>query len=86
MRKIIRLNDPTSHGGHVTSVTATHCTVGGIAVARLGDKTSCPRHGNGTIIEGDPRHTIDGIPVAYEGHRTSCGGTLQASLDNFGLT
>jgi len=78
MAKVIRLNDPTSHGGKVVSVTATHFKVGGIAVACVGDKTSCPKHGPGTIVEGQARHTIDGVPVAYEGHKTSCGATLLA--------
>jgi len=85
MRKIIRLNDPTSHGGKVVSVGATHFTVGGIAVARLGDLCSCPKsgHDNCTIAEGDPQHTIDGVPVAYEGHKTTCGALLQSTVGNF---
>lgn len=88
MRKVIRLNDPTDHGGKVVSVTATHFTVGGIPVARVGDKCSCPKrgHNNCTIAEGDPLHTIDGIPVAYEGHKTTCGAVLQSTVDNFGKT
>jgi uncharacterized Zn-binding protein involved in type VI secretion len=28
------------------------------------------------IAEGDPKVLIDGIPVAFEGHKTSCGATL----------
>lgn len=76
MRKIIRLNDATSHGGKVVSVAATHFTVGGVPVARVGDKTSCPVHGEGSIVEGEARHTIGGVAVAYEGHQTSCGATL----------
>ena len=84
MPNVIRLNDATSHGGNVTSVTATHFTVGGKAVARVGDKCTCPLHGDGTIIEGDPHHTIDGIRVAYAGHVTSCGATLQSTVTNFG--
>lgn len=76
MPKIIRLNDRTSHGGKVERVSATHFTVGGIAVACVGDKTSCPLHGPGTIVEGQARHTIGGVAVAYEGHKTSCGATL----------
>lgn len=78
MPKIIRLNDPTSHGGKVVEVSAAHFTVGGIAVARIGDKTSCPIHGPGMIVQGQARHTIGGIAVAYEGHKTSCGATLLA--------
>jgi len=57
MPKIIRLNDLTSHGGKVVSVAVTHFTIGGIAVACVGDKTTCPVHGPGTILEGDARHT-----------------------------
>ena len=76
MRKIICLNDATSHGGKVVNVAATHFTAGGVAVARVGDKTSCPVHGQGSIVEGEARHTIGGVPVAYEGHTTSCGATL----------
>lgn len=86
MPNVIRLNDPTSHGGKVASVTATHFTVGGIAVARVGDKCTCPLHGDGTITEGDPHHTIDGVRVAYEGHATSCGATLKSTLSNFGIS
>ena len=83
MPNIIRLDDPTSHGGKVTNVTATHFTVSDIAVARVGDKCSCPLHGDGTITEGDPHHSIDGKPVAYEGHQTSCGATLKSTLTTF---
>jgi uncharacterized Zn-binding protein involved in type VI secretion len=84
MNNVIRLNDPTSHGGKVDQVTASHFTVGGIAVARVGDQCSCPLHGPGTIVEGDPHHTIDGIPVAYQGHKTSCGAQLTSTVNNFG--
>ncbi|MEW6023061.1 MAG: PAAR domain-containing protein [Pseudomonadota bacterium] len=76
MPKVIRLNDLTSHGGKVVSVAATHFTIGGIAVACVGDKATCPIHGPGSIVEGDARHTVNGVPVAYEGHKTSCGATL----------
>lgn len=85
MRKVIRLNDPTSHGGTVTAVAACHFTVDGLAVARVGDHCTCPVHGDVTIIEGNPDHTIDGIRVAYEGHKTSCGAALEATIDNFGV-
>ncbi len=84
MRKVIRKNDPTSHGGQVSGVSAPHFIVGGKAVARLGDQCTCPLHGDGSITEGDPHHTIDGIAVAYEGHKTSCGATLLSTVDNFG--
>jgi uncharacterized Zn-binding protein involved in type VI secretion len=85
MGNVIRLGDATSHGGKVESVSATHFTVGGIPVARVGDICSCPitGHNNCTIAEGDPTHVIDGIAVAYDGHKTTCGATLAASIGNF---
>lgn len=86
MRNVIRLGDATSHGGMVVSVSASHVTVEGIAVARLGDVCSCPikGHDNCTIAEGDPHHVVDGVPVAYAGHKTSCGAVLIASTGNLG--
>lgn len=81
MRKVIRLGDATSHGGKVISCSATHVTVGGIAVACVGDLCSCPVKGhNGcTISSGSSRHAINGVAVAFEGDRTSCGAILMAS-------
>jgi len=83
MPDVVRLNDPTSHGGKVTQVEATCFTVSGIAVARVGDKCACPIHGETTIIEGEARHTIGGIAVAYDGHKTSCGAVLMSTMGNF---
>ncbi len=80
-KAVIRLGDPTDHGGAVVAVSATHHTVDGLPVARVGDRCSCPRrgHNNCVIVEGDSAYTVDGIPVAFEGHRTSCGARLKAS-------
>ena len=85
MRNVIRLNDPTSHGGKVLTA-APHSTVLGVAVARQGDHCSCPLPGHGTcvIVEGDPDVLIDGVPVAFQGHRTSCGATLISSAPDSG--
>jgi uncharacterized Zn-binding protein involved in type VI secretion len=85
MQKIIRLGDATSHGGKVVSATS-HMTVGGLPIARLGDKCTCPKrgHNNCVIVEGDTAWTIDGIPVALEGHKTSCGAVLISSSPNAG--
>lgn len=85
MPNIIRLGDSTSHGGKVVQISATHYTVEGIAVARVGDVCSCPIKGHEkcTIAEGNPHHTVDGIPVAYEGHKTTCGAALIATQTVF---
>jgi uncharacterized Zn-binding protein involved in type VI secretion len=66
-------------------ISATHYTVEGIAVARVGDMCSCPIKGHEkcTIAEGNLNHTVEGIPVAYEGHKTTCGAALIATQTLF---
>jgi uncharacterized Zn-binding protein involved in type VI secretion len=85
MPNVIRLGDPTSHGGKVVSVSAPQFSVGGIPIARVGDLCICPLKGHEvcTIMEGSLVHAVDGIAVAYEGHKTSCGATLIATVGNF---
>jgi uncharacterized Zn-binding protein involved in type VI secretion len=36
------------------------------------------------IAEGDPDVLIDGIPVAFEGHKTTCGAVLISTMPNSG--
>lgn len=45
MRKIIRLGDPTDHGGKVVDSGAPRVTVDGIPVALKGDPCTCPKGG-----------------------------------------
>ncbi|WP_426105912.1 PAAR domain-containing protein [Massilia sp. TSP1-1-2] len=81
MLNAIRLGDSTTHGGKVVRVAATNYIIDGIPVARVGDLCSCPISGHDgcTIAEGNPIHLIDGIAVAYEGHKTTCGAALIAT-------
>jgi uncharacterized Zn-binding protein involved in type VI secretion len=81
MRGVIRLNDPTTHGGKVIAA-APNSTVMGVAVARKGDRCFCPIQGHQVcvIAEGDPKVLIDGIPVAFEGHLTTCGAKLMSTV------
>jgi len=85
MRNVIRLNDPTSHGGVVISA-APKSFVLGVAVARKGDLCACPIPGHGVckIAEGDPKVLIDGIPVAFHGHKTDCGAVLMSTVPDSG--
>ncbi|TWI60625.1 putative Zn-binding protein involved in type VI secretion [Pseudoduganella lurida] len=85
MKNIVRINDPTSHGGKVMSIKAAHVKVDGKAIACVGDQCSCPvpGHGIGMITEGSDTHKIDGVAVAYQGHKTSCGATLISTCGNF---
>lgn len=88
MKKVIRLGDPTSHGGKVIAVRARHFKVDNIPVACLGDSCSCPvpGHNSCTIVTGSEHHRIDGIAVAYDGDLTSCGAELRSSVTNFHST
>jgi uncharacterized Zn-binding protein involved in type VI secretion len=81
MPSVIRLGDLTSHGGKVVDVAARHYTVDGIPVAGVGDRCSCPipGHDGCTIAEGNPSHIVEGVQIAYEGHKTSCGASLVPS-------
>ena len=54
MRKVIRLNDPTTHGRKV--ITASPNSKG----------------------------LIDGVPVAFEGHATTCGAELISTVGTSG--
>jgi uncharacterized Zn-binding protein involved in type VI secretion len=85
MKRVIRLGDPTTHGGKVTAA-APNSTAMGVAVARKGDRCFCPIKGHQTcvIAEGDPKVLIDGVPVAFEGHATSCGAKLISTVSNSG--
>jgi uncharacterized Zn-binding protein involved in type VI secretion len=77
---IVVEGDPLSSGGIVTQGSGTK--INGLSIALLGDPVNCPLpfHGAGTIIEGDPNYTENGKPVAFEGHKVSCGCTLLAKL------
>ena len=85
MKGVIRLGDATSHGGKVIAGSSV-AYVNGIAVARKGDACVCPIQGHTvcTIVEGDPSVLDDGIPVAFQGHKTSCGATLVSSTRTSG--
>lgn len=84
-KDVIRLGDPTDHGGTVVAVGARHFTVDGKPVARVGDRCTCPvkGHAHCVIAGGDPSFTIGGLPVAFDGHRTSCGARLRSTTRGF---
>jgi uncharacterized Zn-binding protein involved in type VI secretion len=81
---LIRLGDKTSHGG-VVAEASPHSDSGGVGIARMGDKTTCPVHGPNPIVSGDSTLIIDGKPAARHGDKTACGAVLiagqQASID-----
>lgn len=77
--EIIRLGDPTSHGGTVIEGSPTDICLGK-PIAFMGHKTYCPDcKGTFPIIEGVQTTTFYGKGVALAGMRTSCGAILFAT-------
>ncbi|WP_426339039.1 PAAR domain-containing protein [Pseudoduganella sp. S-14] len=85
MKNVIRVGDPTSHGGKVVATTAPHFRISGKPVALVGDRCTCPiaGHQNCVIASGNSNHLVNGKAVAYEGDKTSCGATLLSSVATF---
>jgi uncharacterized Zn-binding protein involved in type VI secretion len=80
-RPFIVIGDKTDHGGEVIEGSPV-TDAAGKAIARVGDKVSCPKHGHGsttTIVSGDPTCMIDGQPAARDGDKTACGAILIAT-------
>ena len=79
MPLMIRQGDTTSHGGTVLEGFPFY-TVEGRAVAAMGHKVACPLcKGVFPIAQGNPAHTFNNVPLAYEGMKTACGASLIAS-------
>lgn len=82
MMNLIRLDDPTDHGGKVITASST-MRFDGKFVARKGDRVSCPKHPDiepNEILEGDESMTDDGVPIARHGHKATCGCHVISSL------
>lgn len=76
MSEIIRMGDPTSHGGKVIEGSMFDICHGK-PIAFIGHKTYCPLcKGTFPIIEGAMTMTFYGNGVALAGMKTACGATL----------
>lgn len=76
MPKIIRVGDPGSHGGEVTT-GSPDVFANNKQVARVGDTYNCPIHGPNEITSGSPDVFANDQAVARVGDDTACGATLQ---------
>nr|WP_081682009.1 PAAR domain-containing protein [Pseudacidovorax intermedius] len=78
-RRVVRLGDPTDHGGEV--LTALQSIVLGKPVTGEGCVARCPRCGG--VFRIVPTHTErsdHGKVVAFEGDLTECGARLISTL------
>lgn len=79
MPEIIRVGDPTSHGGKVVEGSPFDICHGK-PIAYLGHKVYCPKcKGTFPIAEGAMTTSLYGKGVALAGMKTSCGATLIAT-------
>lgn len=79
-RGVIRLNDKTTHGGHVITACEDF-KVMGVPVALERDMTWCPQcKGNYAILPRDSARRHLDRPVAYHEDPTECGATLISSV------
>jgi uncharacterized Zn-binding protein involved in type VI secretion len=78
VKKLAYEGDATSHGGKI--LTGSDCIkVKGRRAARIGDKVSCPIHGDNEIVEGSGRMKDGTRPLSRNGDHTRCGAVLIAS-------
>lgn len=78
MMPLVRVGDPLRpFGGEVLT---GHYKAFGKAVACVDDHVRCNLHGRTHIVEGVLGTTMDGKPVALDGHRCACGCQLVSTL------
>ncbi|MGF6964860.1 putative Zn-binding protein involved in type VI secretion [Paraburkholderia sp. WC7.3g] len=78
MKNLAYEGDATSHGGKILT-GSDRIKVKGRRVARIGDKVSCPIHGDNQIVEGSDRMKDGTTPLSRDGDHTQCGAVLIAS-------
>ena len=76
--EIIRVGDPTDHGGVVLDgIPGTD--LDGRPMAGVGNMVMCPKCGGPfPITEGAVHYEINGVLVALRGMKTACGAALLA--------
>jgi len=78
MKNLAYEGDATSHGGKILT-GSDRIKVKGRRAARVGDKVSCPIHGDNEIVEGSGRMRDGSTPLSRDGDHTRCGAELIAS-------
>jgi len=79
---IIRLGDPSDHGGRMVSATGNPpATIDGISVCVDGDMHACPiqYHGTTPVTSISTLTTINGRRVLIQGSVAGCGAHVQST-------
>lgn len=77
-RQVLRLGDPGSHGGVMTSSSSLTDSEG-IKICRTGDTYSCAIHGSQSLIGTSAVHTDEGKTTGLDGDQASCGASISAT-------
>ncbi|SDG40820.1 PAAR domain-containing protein [Paraburkholderia phenazinium] len=80
MKKLAYEGDSTSHGGKILT-GSDRVKIKGRRAARIGDRVSCPLHGENEIVEGGTSMTDAGTPLSRDGDKTQCGSFLIAASE-----
>ena len=78
-KRVVVLNDATSHGGKVISASSMF-EIEGKNVALLNDSVSCPEHGPNPIVECDMSYEENSRGIGVHGCKSACGSVVYASL------
>jgi uncharacterized Zn-binding protein involved in type VI secretion len=74
---MVRLNDPSDHGGKMITATAVNLKADGIAVCVHGDFHDCPIPGHGiTPVSSSSSVKSGGKPIIHVGHKARCGASI----------
>ncbi|MCO6546534.1 MAG: PAAR domain-containing protein [Gilliamella sp.] len=82
-KNVVRLGDPTTHGGSVISASSK-TIIEGKPVALIGDLVSCPKkdHGINKIIEGAKMGFSDGKLVVIDQCLCECGCKVLSTINS----
>ncbi|HKU25190.1 MAG TPA: PAAR domain-containing protein [Candidatus Sulfotelmatobacter sp.] len=78
MKNLVYEGDATSHGGTILT-GSDRVKVKGRRAARIGDRVSCPIHGDNEIVEGSDRMMDGARALSRGGDHTQCGAVFIAS-------
>lgn len=82
MRALVRINDPSDHGGKMITGTSKF-TINGINGCVSGDIHSCPRKGHGnTAVNASSTVSSNGKSILHVGDTAGCGAKITSGSEN----
>lgn len=76
-RKMATVGSPLSHGGQIISGD-NKMKSNGKAIATVGSKAVCSKHGSVTVVSGSNKSKTQGKAISMVGDKCSCGAQILA--------